>query len=166
MEPFNILLDVLFKTDGIYLMRCMPSPEEVLLQLAEGLKYIHSKALVHGALKPRNVLIRHMCWSGDAQSEKAHQVEIKWANASSRPTGKDESNSKIVNQQGNFDDDCWLSPEQMKNPGERVKESDDIFSEGLVFGYFLSNGRHIFGPNHEIPKNILIGEYDIERKCQ
>jgi serine/threonine protein kinase len=31
----------------------------------------------------------------------------------------------------------------------------DVFSEGLVFGYFLLNGRHLFGLRHQIHTHIL-----------
>ena len=60
----------------------------------------------------------------------------------------------------------WLAPELLKLLGHehssgKINEKfrgtikSDVYAEGLVFGYFLSNGQHPFGFHFlEIPSNI------------
>lgn len=137
----------------------MPPPEDVLLQLASGLAYIHSKDLVHRDLKPQNVLI----WVGDDENEE-QQVLLKWA---------DFGLSKKVNERGSFSvsgvqgSENWFAPEILKmwqnyqksqknnRPQKRGTIKSDVFAEGCVFGYFLLDGQHPYGSyNHEIQTNI------------
>jgi serine/threonine protein kinase len=64
----------------------------------------------------------------------------------------------------------WLAPEILKilkeenSPPSKSQESQsnkrgtvksDVFTEGLVFGYFLLDGVHLFGSSFEIQVNIL-----------
>lgn len=46
----------------------MPSDQEVLLQMAQGLQYIHSQDLIHRDVKPENILISY-----------GNSAVIKWA---------------------------------------------------------------------------------------
>jgi serine/threonine protein kinase len=132
----------------------MPPETEVLLQLAKGLEYIHQKGLVHRDIKPENVLI-----SSDSTTQR---VVMKWA---------DFGFSKKVNERGTFtmsgvrgtydyfapeilkllDDESSIENEDKK----RGTVKSDVFAEGLVFGYFLSEGVHPFGSSsYEIGKNV------------
>lgn len=143
----------------------MPPRVDVLFQLAIGLEYIHENKFIHCDLKPDNVLI----W---VSSENNHVV-MKWA---------DFGLSKPVNDRGTFSLSekvkgtyPWLAPEILKTVNEenisqetsRPFESDtsptdkrgtvqsDVFAEGLVFGYFLLDGLHLFGSDFKIQANIL-----------
>ena len=132
----------------------MPPKVQVLYQLAVGLEYIHKSGLVHRDIKPENVLI----WV----SPKKREVFMKWA---------DFGLSKSVNKRGTFTMSGvrgtldWLAPELLKllNDGETVEgESEirgtiqtDVFEEGLVFGYYLTDGLHPFGSPVQIAANIL-----------
>jgi serine/threonine-protein kinase/endoribonuclease IRE1 len=144
----------------------MPPKVDVLYQLAIGLEYIHEQGLIHRDLKPENVLI----W---VSSDSNNQVIMKWA---------DFGLSKQVNERGSFSMSEkvkgtfeWLAPEILKilreekshqgtsSPSESETTStskrgtvkSDVFAEGLVFGYFLLDGVHLFGPRFEIQINIL-----------
>jgi serine/threonine-protein kinase/endoribonuclease IRE1 len=56
----------------------------------------------------------------------------------------------------------WLAPEMLKlleDKGDKITQrgtiKSDVFAEGLVFGYYLSNGLHPFGARDKIHSNIL-----------
>jgi serine/threonine-protein kinase/endoribonuclease IRE1 len=121
-----------------------------IYQLANGLEYIHKQGLIHRDLKPENVLI--------LKNRENHETMMKWA---------DFGLSKQVNERGT----CslsgikgtreWLAPELLKllvteeEITQRGTIKSDVFAEGLVFGYYLSNGLHPFGSRDEIHSNIL-----------
>ena len=80
--------------------------------------------------------------------------------------------SKRVNERGTFTISGirgtldWLAPELLKllNDGDFQDESEeqqrgtiqtDVFAEGLVFGYYLTDGLHPFGSPVQIAANIL-----------
>ena len=152
MELCEASLDQLFlKSDDPkkYNGPILPCHFTVLLQLATGLEYIHSKKLIHRDIKPGNVLI----------SCTEEKVTMKWA---------DFGLSKPVNERGTYTmsgikgSDTWMAPEMLRmvelEEGEirqRGTIKSDIFSEGLVFGYFLSDGKHPYGVGYKIQYNIL-----------
>ena len=60
----------------------------------------------------------------------------------------------------------WLAPELLKllNDGDTQNELEakqrgtiqtDVFAQGLLFGYYLTGGRHPFGSPVQIADNIL-----------
>ncbi len=132
----------------------MPSENQVFLQLAKGLEHIHEKGLIHRNLKPENVLI---CVQSDRK-----EVTVKWA---------DFGLCKPVNKRGSCSlseykgTEYWLAPEIFEEsetesgystaPPLRGTVKSDVFSEGLVFGYYLLGGKHPYGPKIEIMLNIL-----------
>ena len=136
----------------------LPYHFTVLHQLASGLEYIHSKNLVHRDVKPENVLI-HV--------DSDEKVTMKWA---------DFGLSKEINERGTFTMSgvkgsmSWMAPELLKernqgrnNPGHKARGTvkSDVFAEGCVFGYFLSDGIHPFGDaDYEIPSNIAKNKLD------
>jgi serine/threonine protein kinase len=139
----------------------MPPEKEVFHQLAKGLAYIHQNRLIHRDLKPENVLI----W-GDSTGEK---VVMKWA---------DFGLSKTVNERGshsisgsNRGTDNWYAPEILSIKIQKEEENgkddtthqrgtvkSDVFSEGLVFGYYLLGGDHPFGSPINVSPNIVKNE--------
>jgi serine/threonine protein kinase len=156
LELCDASLDRLFlkKDDPKKYRGPMPQKTEVLLQLAKGLEYIHHMGLVHRDIKPQNVLIR--------LDTTTQQVVMKWA---------DFGYSKQVNERGTFTMSGvrgtfnWLAPELLEilddqSPAEteiqkRGTVKSDVFAEGLVFGYFLSEGVHPFGSSsHQILVNV------------
>jgi serine/threonine protein kinase len=138
----------------------MPPENEVFLQLAKGLAHIHEKGLIHRDLKPENVLI----WSDSGQEI----VVMKWA---------DFGLSKQVNPggshsiSGNRGTRNWFSPEILKimmegNDGKttspdirpRGTVKSDVYTAGLVFGYYLLDGDHPFGSAINVLQNIVNNE--------
>ncbi|EFX65544.1 hypothetical protein DAPPUDRAFT_117153 [Daphnia pulex] len=122
----------------------MPAPAQVLYQLATGLDYIHKMKLVHRDLKPENVLI----W---VDSKADNKVLMKCYD--------------VTEIKGTLN---YLAPEILKlkilkdNGQRNIPElqratvKSDVFGEGLVFGYFLSHGKHPFGSEHpEVQSNII-----------
>ncbi len=127
----------------------MPSDKEVLLQIAEGLQYIHSRNLIHRDVKPENILI-----SGDKPAV------IKWTDfgLSKRVANKDGTIwSSKKGTKG------WMAPEVDKKEmapdvlPEKVRagEKSDIFCLGCVFFFFLTPTIHPFGNNSNERKNNI-----------
>ncbi len=132
----------------------------MLLQLAEGLAYIHSRKLVHRDIKPENVLI-HSCDSS------VSSVTMKWSDFGlSRPVNERGTFPMVNGVQGT---EKWLAPELLKllrqgdlsSRDQSIRQihgttKSDVFAQGLLFGYFLSNGQHPYGADFlEIPLNIM-----------
>jgi serine/threonine-protein kinase/endoribonuclease IRE1 len=122
----------------------MPSQIEVLLQLATGLEYIHKEKIIHRDIKPQNILI----WVNPEHEE----VLLKWADFGLSKKLK-ETESYTMSTIGGTEG--WSAPEILKilddeetslsEAKQRGTIKSDVFSEGLVFGYYLLKGRHLFG---------------------
>ncbi len=135
----------------------MPQSLTVLYQLAVGLEYIHKMGLVHRDLKPENVLI----W----EDPKRGDVLLKWADFGLSKPVNERGSYSMSWVRGTFD---WLAPEililfyddelsqsESETTVKRGTIQSDVFSEGLVFGYFLLDGRHPFGLRHQIQTHKL-----------
>ncbi|KAI9557852.1 hypothetical protein GHT06_014602 [Daphnia sinensis] len=123
----------------------MPHHIDVFLQLASGLEYIHCNDLIHRDIKPENVLI------SVRSTDRGDEVTIKWA---------DFGLSKTVNERGTCTlsgikgTKLWLAPESLKLLKNELKAGElrgtvqsDVFVLGLVFGYLLLKGVHLYGTN-------------------
>ena len=134
----------------------MPSKVQVLYQLAVGLEYIHKSGLVHRDIKPENVLI----WVNPENGK----VLMKWADFGLSKPVNERGTCSMSGVRGTFD---WLAPEILKllddaaaNKDEEKRKREtiqtDVFAEGLVFGYYLTDGLHPFGSRFQIASNILM----------
>lgn len=134
----------------------MPSHTQVLLQLADGLAYIHSQGLVHRDIKPHNVLLKI---EGDF-------VLLKWSDFGfSKQIRSSECYSLSKGAKGTWH---YTAPEIMKNARDDedsreerplLNNKSDIFSFGCVLAYFCLKGKHLFCHDREeinIIHNILI----------
>ena len=145
LELCSASLDKLFLKDDDpkkYRGPAMPPAIEVLQQLAGGLEYIHQMNFIHRDIKPGNVLI----WVDPL----TQNVLMKWA---------DFGFSKRVNERGSHSisgstrgTDNWYAPEilEIKNRKEKNGKDEtahqrgtvmsDVYTAGLVFGYYLLDG--------------------------
>ena len=128
----------------------MPPERDVVLQLANGLEFIHSKQLCHRDLKPENVHIfpqpngspSVVKWAGFALFKPFdHLVRHTFSEVKGSP--------------------LWMAPELLKQflEGSKspVRESlklADVFSAGCTIFFFLSGGFHPFGLPDQIMDNI------------
>ena len=114
----------------------------VLLQLATGLHYIHSNDLVHGDIRPENVLIS----TGTAGSRQ--RVLMKWADFALCRSDDENSKWKRSN---------WVAPEMIqqfdedsnRHPAGKKPTSAAATFESDVFRI------HPFGPHWEIRSNLV-----------
>ncbi|XP_046439799.1 serine/threonine-protein kinase/endoribonuclease IRE1-like [Daphnia pulex] len=156
LELCNASLDQLFlkENDPKKYRGPMPQKMEVLLQLAKGLEYIHTMELIHRDIKPENVLI----WV----NPNTKQVLMKWADFGFSKSVNENGTFTMSGVRGTFN---WLAPEILelmdeasfakKKTQKRGTVKSDVFAEGLVFGYFLSEGVHPFGTSSiQIPMNV------------
>ena len=119
-----------------------------------GLEHIHSKMLVHRNIKPENILI-----------SATEPVVVKLSDFGlCKPI--DFKNSSSLN--GMKGSQFWMAPEVLEVfiKQQYIKETDhfnttfssDIYSLGLVFFTFLTDGLHLFGSKNLISANISRGK--------
>lgn len=138
----------------------MPTEEHFCYQVASGLGYLQKNRLVHGSIKPSNILI---------SSDKIPQIKL-----SDFGLKRDvQFNQSSV---GNWlqDSRCWLAPEILQTgdfdadewPKSSIESKYDVFATGNVFFYFSSRGFHLFGENvDEIISNTTRG-HQINLFCE
>ncbi|XP_045030675.1 uncharacterized protein LOC123473656 [Daphnia magna] len=158
MESCVASLDQLFLKEEDPRKYSGPLPHHIdsLLQLASGLEHIHSRNLVHGDIKPENVLIS----AGPAGQD---EITLKWADFGLTRYAN-ERGAEITTQVGGSN--AWLAPELLllklggNVHGNKYQETvkSDIFAEGLIFGSLFLNGEHLYGSmENEISDNITNG---------
>ena len=115
----------------------MPNEWECLLDMADGLQYIHSKNIVHGDIKPRNILI--------SLPDEDGSVRIKIS---------DFGLCRQISERYRFSLDpikgspIYLAPEVLQSLEKKAGSwscSGDVFSLGCTYFFFLTKGTHPFG---------------------
>jgi len=117
------------------------SDREILLQITQGLAYLHNLNICHGDLKPSNILI-------------------------SKPQGSEKPQMKLCdfallhlnNVQFEFFDDKKFRPASTEGwmiPGSKLDFAFDIFSLGLCFTYLLTRGLHAFGEDVAVRNQLM-----------
>ncbi len=118
----------------------MPSDAAVLLDIVNGLVYIHSRGLVHRNIEPNNVLI--------SSTIPVSIVLADFGLSKSVSSSGSFSVSRDHPEQGTL---CWKAPEMLDHPDDeafsekRGSIASDTFSAGCVFFFFLTLGWHPFG---------------------
>ena len=133
-------LDELYSDDAVERKSFLeiPSDYSFLLQLTNGLDFIHTQGLIYCNINPQNVLLFSLS-------------RVKWANQLGL---KMEMTPKMLE---------WTAPEILAfNDSLHYKYCDifsDMFSAGCVFFFFLTKGVHLFGAaggTNEISKTKIL----------
>ena len=143
IEQGKELFLVMEYIDGVTLRRRMQQEPITLeqfwtiaIQITEGLAVAHRRGLVHGDLKPENVMLTSvasevkLCDFGIA-----HRVGAQGTDPANEET-RDQPQSDLIEGTPSY-----LSPEALL--GQPVEATADIFSLGIVF-YEILSGRHPF----------------------
>jgi serine/threonine protein kinase len=116
------------------------SNKEIISQILFWLQYLHSRQIVHGNIKPSNILL---------QQKSDDELLFKFS---------DFGLLKLHGQTENGTVD-WLAPEiyDMRRPGlldlERsFWQRSDIFSLGLIFYFIVSDGHDVFRSQDDIQR--------------
>lgn len=116
------------------------SPKEVLRQIVKGVQHLHLLKIVHGNLKPSNILVS--CPKGDvgpmlkvADFGLRHALHSEW--------GRKEVRFIPASTEG------WVCPFDPMDEKRQRTYSFDIFSLALLFGFVAAKGVHPYGSNLE-----------------
>ena len=131
----------------------MPSEKVVLYQLANGLNFIHSQHLVHGAICPENVVI--------FSSSSSETALLKWAGFGLFKPTDPQGRYALMEVKGKLN---WLAPEllehlvkcseQENSPTIKMRLESDVFPAGCLFFLYITRV-HPFGSGGEIVANIM-----------
>ncbi|TDT72406.1 serine/threonine protein kinase [Hypnocyclicus thermotrophus] len=119
----------------------------IFYQIAEGIKYLHSKNIIHKDLKPKNILINN----------KNKVKIIDFGIADYLKDNNIKAGTKI-----------YCSPEQEK--GEILDKRTDIYSFGIMFYEIIAKKlpldiKNISNIDELEPDNIFFYTWDIVKKC-
>ena len=147
-------------------VKTLALPDRIVLnQMASGLAYLHSRRIVHGDIKPENILI---CTKGDEVQVKlsdfglckefSFRGHIQALKGDSLVPMTDDGLFTVTTFRGS---PAWLSPELIKiseidrnrlregnemDDPVRAPSASDVFAYGLVSFYYVTRGIHPFGP--------------------
>jgi serine/threonine protein kinase len=133
---------------------------DLMLQIARGMEYLHSKKVYHGELNPSNILVKPRSTSPEGYLH-------------SKVTGFGLSSVKDLNQKGNANQNgtlsfIWYSPEVLEEQEHmggalisKYTEKSDVYSFGMVC-FELLTGKVPFEDSHlqgeKMSRNIRAGE--------
>lgn len=115
LEYCKMNLDQLIKNKSL----SKPQTISLIYQIAEGMKYIHFRNIIHGNLKPTNILI------GLDGKIKISDLKVN-----------------ICSDSSNEDDKRFMAPEIIRND-QNCTEKVDVFSFGSLIFFILSEGNLI-----------------------
>lgn len=128
---------------------------DILVQITKGIVHLHGKNIIHRDLKPNNILIHVPDGSAAGGLTEPVKPQIKLADFDiSKLLENDErdfTNTSITNPSGSRG---WMSPEWYQS--RRCDGKVDIWAAGCLFLYTLSGGKHPFGEDVDMRKNLII----------
>ena len=104
---------------------------EVLSQITTGIDYLHQLGVVHGNLKPSNILVSY-----PRGALQLPIVKLTDFGLLRRVKGN------VIAQFETAFTEGWMCPFDSRDP---VASSFDVFPLGCLFGFTVSNGTHPFG---------------------
>lgn len=118
----------------------MPSHAQVFFQIVTGLQYIHDNNLVHGSIKPTNILI---------SSSQDPQIKLSEFGLTVHRWNKINSSHVLAEVKGFQSERYWMAPELLSEMLEIVErngqseklnptEQSDVFATGKVFFYYYT----------------------------
>lgn len=126
----------------------------IILQIAQGMEYVHGKNIVHRDLKSCNILVKI--------SSKGRQLEIKVADFGL--SKKLASRDTLLEEDLDVGTIRWMSPEVMNGSSKPYDPfKSDIYSFGMVCYEILVGRVHFYEINKldEVKKKVLGGERPI-----
>lgn len=131
LERCKMNLNELIKKDQLNINRKL----DILCQLADALHYLHMNNVIHGDIKPDNIMLSY-CNQIKIIDFDGKLLTKRNADPFLRPLGTHGWNAPEVSKKLN------------KNQGEKqdmsCTEKSDIFSMGLVFFFVMTDGVHPF----------------------
>ena len=156
---------------------------DILKQITQGVRYLHSLKIVHRDLKPQNILVAMSRGRTSARSLRLlisdfglckkledNQSSFRATTAHAAGTSGWRAPELLVD-----DDNVGMSSESQHTESSepavvdpqtnrRATRAIDIFSLGCVFYYVLTRGSHPFDKNGKFMReaNIVKGQFDLE----
>ena len=117
----------------------------IMIDVALGLEYLHSKDIVHKDIKPENIML-----SNPSVLAKLTDFGI------SKVIDPDTSSFDITSACTRL----WAAPEllDIHRHDSQCKKNIDVFSLGLVY-YYTQTGLHLFGSGEDCVANIITGRH-------
>ncbi|KAL1532762.1 CBL-interacting serine/threonine-protein kinase 20-like [Salvia divinorum] len=133
----------------------IPVAVDIMLQIARGVEYLHSKKICHGDLNPSNILLRPR-----NTTTGGFQVKVSGFGISAIRSCASRSPRLVA-----VDADIWLAPEVLAEHGGKCKgnysEKADVYSFGMLC-FELLTGKVPFEDGHlqgeQMLRNIRAGE--------
>ena len=132
----------------------------ILCQITAGLNQLHSLGIVHGNLKPSNILVSFP--KGDYA-----EPMMKLADFGIRCVVRDKATGGII-QYRLVTTDGWMCPTDTQVP---ISPSFDAFSLGCVYGFICLQGLHPFGSDpisriaNRQPMTMTLGQLQGSIQC-